>query len=124
VSAITINIVDENRAIHAQVLAADGDRLVGALAADPWTMEELERALPRFIQNRDPADFFSHWKAGTDSELWDAGILWIDLASRVVACQSTYSAVVQRGVSHIPCATSPIPSFVASFSECYVSEIC
>jgi hypothetical protein len=70
---------------------------VAALSAEPETIKELEAALERF--DKEPLCFQSLFseRCEIDEEPYDAGILVIDLAGRIVACESTYSHPGPKG---------------------------
>jgi hypothetical protein len=92
-SEIKLNLLDSYTSIRATVHGSVGDALVAALSAEPETVDELEVALRKFQRCRTiPASSLSR-SAGReiDETPYDAGILAIDLAARIVACESTYS---------------------------------
>lgn len=124
-SQIKLNIIDHKRVISGEVHGSDGDKIVAALAAEPDTIDELALAYSRFNQspnlqhhkpdsmlNQEPSSpaetdvvSYTHyhespfrWFAGyEDFEPYDAGILIVDLAARVVAIDSTYSMPSAQG---------------------------
>jgi hypothetical protein len=75
---------------------SDVDRLVAALAAEPETIAELDRAARRFMKT-DRADLFGSFRSGINDEPYDAGVVVIDLAARLVAYESTYSHPAKAG---------------------------
>jgi hypothetical protein len=92
-SEVKFNLVDSQSILVGTVHGSIGDLCVAALAAEPETIAEFEIALQRF--DPDPPSFkspccFSEYPA-IDDQPYDAGILIIDLAARVVVCNSTYS---------------------------------
>ncbi|SRR6266404_862640 len=115
-SELKLNLVDAKRVLHGTIHGSVADACVAALSAEPETIEELEAALARYIKPRNANGNFS-WFSSTqcptnsclsnpgplpgtpepsfrstlDTEPWDAGIVVIDLAARIVACESTYS---------------------------------
>ena len=98
-SEIKLNLLDSHTLLTATVHGSVGDALVAALSAEPETIDELETALKRF-QNCEsiPASSLHRQKRGPiDEHPWDAGILVIDLAARIVACESTYSLPTRKG---------------------------
>jgi hypothetical protein len=125
VSQIKLNIIDLTRVISGDMHGSEGDAIVAALAADPETIDELALAFARFTQSpnlqhhqhspilnqeqlspaQTDAASFTHyhespfrWFVGhEDFEPYDAGILIIDLAARVVAVDSTYSMPSAQG---------------------------
>ena len=96
-SEIRVNISDASETIHGDLHGSYTDALVAALAAEPETIEEYKHALSRFVKETDgwtPLKMFRH---GEDLEPWDAGILAIDLPSRVIGCESTYTYASAEG---------------------------
>src|SRR5690349_12173513 len=92
-SEIKLNLLDSHTSIHATVHGSVGDALVAALSAEPKTVDELEIALRRFQKCETiPASSLNRREGREIDEVpYDAGILVIDLAARIVACESTYS---------------------------------
>ena len=90
-SEIRLNLIDSNLTLTGTIHGSIGDACVAALSAEPETINELQAALERF--RKDPPDFASLFqtRAEPDTRPYDAGIMIIDLASRTVACDSTYS---------------------------------
>jgi len=117
-SEVKLNLVDAKRVLHGTIHGSVADSCVAALSAEPETIAELEAALARYIKPRDANGYFSwfsstqcptevcltnlgpsddksesthSFRSALDTEPWDAGIVVIDLAARIVACESTYS---------------------------------
>jgi len=117
-SEVKLNLVDAERVQHGTIHGSVADSCVAALSAEPETIAELEAALARYIKPRGADGYFSwfystqcptnlsltnlgsssqssettnDFRAALDTEPWDAGIVVIDLAARIVACESTYS---------------------------------
>jgi hypothetical protein len=65
---------------------------VAALSADPATLAELEFATERFVKRDDDGGFFGNLSPGSCAEPYDAGLLVIDLAARLVVVDSIYSS--------------------------------
>ena len=98
-SEIKLNLLDSHTLVVGTVHGSTGDRLVAALSAEPETIEELEAAFKRFEKD---GQVFGippcHSKrCEIDDRPWDAGILVIDLAARIVACESTYCSPSRGG---------------------------
>jgi len=91
-SEVRLNILDSNDAINGTVHGSVADAVVAALSAEPETIAELETALERFIKPLDDQKPFSSFHAGANEQPWDAGIVIVDLAARIVAAESSYSA--------------------------------
>jgi hypothetical protein len=112
-SEVKLNLVDAERVLHGTIHGSIADACVAALSAEPETIAELEAALARYIKPRDTNGYFA-WFSSThcptnsssssaesepiqdlrsalDTEPWDAGIVVIDLAARILTCDSTYS---------------------------------
>jgi hypothetical protein len=92
-SEIKLNLIDSQTILAGTIHASIGDRCVAALSAEPETIHELEAALVRFEKDLPSFYAFPMFSdtSRPDTEPYDAGILIIDLASRIVACDSTYS---------------------------------
>jgi len=110
-SEIKLILVDAERVVHGTIHGSVAHACVAALSAEPETVAELEAALARYIKPRDAGSCFASLRSeilpasspsdvvGTfassrfrfDTEPWDAGIMVIDLAARIVACESSYS---------------------------------
>ena len=114
-SEVKLNLVDAEQVRHGTIHASMADRCIAALSAEPETINELEAALTRYIKPRDSNEYFSWFTACPikfsfssetsdsqlrsvlDTEPWDAGIVVIDLAGRIVAIESTYSQPGPQG---------------------------
>lgn len=88
-SEVKLVLRDSTRDITDTCHGSTAQRLVAALSADPMTIEELDVALERFEAwaSRSP---FSIRQPGCDDEPWDAGLVVIDLAARLVVVDSIY----------------------------------
>jgi hypothetical protein len=99
-SEIRLNLVDSTSILSGTIHGSYGDRCVAALSAEPETILELEAALERF--EKDPLSFYNSPVFGVTSEIderpYDAGLLIIDLAARIVVCDSTYSCPGPNGL--------------------------
>lgn len=98
-SEIKLYLLDSHTCISATVHGSVGDALVAALSAEPDTVDELEFALSRFQKCTSiPASTLCRSnRCEIDETPYDAGILIIDLAARIVSCESTYSLPGPRG---------------------------
>jgi hypothetical protein len=112
-SEVKLNIVDAERVLHGTIHGSVADRCVAALSAEPETIGELEATLNRYIKPPDSCRHFAwfcsmpylstfdsssdgserscNYRPELDTVPWDAGIVVIDLAARIVAIESTYS---------------------------------
>jgi hypothetical protein len=99
-SELKLDLLDSHTTLVGTVHGSIGDRLVAALSAEPETIEELEAALKRFEKDATIFGFppCRGERCDIDDEPYDAGILVIDLAARIVACNSTYSLPGRDGV--------------------------
>src|SRR5438876_5771907 len=91
-SCIRLNLSDHEQTISGEVHGSIGDAAVAALSAKPETIHELELALARFVRRISDSSAFAPLHQGENFEPYDAGIVIIDLAARVVMIDSTYSA--------------------------------
>jgi hypothetical protein len=112
-SEVKLNLVDAERVLHGTIHGSVVDMCVAALSAEPETIAELEVTLSRYIKPLDSCRHFASFhsmaylskfnstpdaadssggdRPGLDTEPWDAGIVVIDMAARIVAIESTYS---------------------------------
>ncbi|PYS94603.1 MAG: hypothetical protein DMF64_00190 [Acidobacteria bacterium] len=96
-SSIRLNISDAERAINGEVHGCFGDAVVAALTAEPETIDELGLALARFIKPLSDLSPFAWLQQGESFEPYDAGVVVIDLAARIVAVDSSYSQPSAEG---------------------------
>jgi hypothetical protein len=98
-SEIKLNLIDAQQILHGTIHGSVADSAVAALSAEPETLAELEAALARFIKPVSANGPFGLFHAGRkiDDTPWDAGIVIIDLAARIVAVESTYSMPAPAG---------------------------
>jgi hypothetical protein len=98
-SEIKLNLIDSQRILHGTIHGSIGDRAVAALTAEPETIAELELALERYEKPSADEGFFSSFSKceSIDEELWDAGLMIIDLPARLVAVVSSYSRPSEEG---------------------------
>lgn len=113
-SEIKLILIDSESILEGTIHGSVGDRCVAALSAEPETIPELKAALARY--ERDPpilgSSYFHSSPAScavTDIKPYDAGILIIDLAARIVACESTYSRPGPEGRVDYHDGTQAIP---------------
>src|SRR5262249_16324682 len=95
-SEIKLNLVDSETILSGAIHGSIADRCVAALSAEPETIGELEAALERFEKSRYKFSLF-FTRSYFDPAPYDAGIMTIDLAARIIACESTYSQPGPRG---------------------------
>jgi hypothetical protein len=98
-SEIKLNLTDAQRTISGPIHGSVADACVAALSAEPETIKELEAALARYHKPNGDKSPFAWFRMADDidSEPWDAGIVIIDLAGRIIASESTYSRPSPEG---------------------------
>jgi hypothetical protein len=96
-SEVMLNVIDAQRAICGSLHGSVVGTIIAALSAEPETIAELEAAVARFIKPSIEANLFSRFRSGTCQQAWDAGIVFIDLAARIVCAESSYSAPQRDG---------------------------
>src|SRR6266536_6014036 len=111
-SEVKLNLSDAQQILHGTIHGSVADACVAALSADPETIDELKASLARYIKSTPPAletkgspnqvGLFASFRSAThiDPESWDAGLVIIDLAARLVFVQSSYSQQQQREVRY------------------------
>ncbi|MEO8436487.1 MAG: hypothetical protein ABI596_16435 [Pyrinomonadaceae bacterium] len=99
-SELTLNLIDAGGTLHGRIHGSVADAAIAALSAEPETIPELVAALARYIKPLDKP--FAWFRSGQriDAERWDAGIVIIDLTTRIVAAESSYSQPVHEGQIH------------------------
>jgi len=96
-SDVRLNILDASRAFCGTIHGSVANGAVAGLSAEPETIEELQDAVARFIKPVSDLRPFAAFDAGINDEPWDAGIIFIDLAARVVAAETSYSMPSAEG---------------------------
>ena len=96
-SEVKVVLRDASRSRSGTIHGACAARFVAALAADPVTLEELDVAIERFMPRHEGRSFFSWFHNGIDDEPWDAGLVVIDLAAKLVYAESTYTHYGRKG---------------------------
>jgi len=99
-SEVKLNLIDAQSILTGTIHGSIADSSVAALSAEPETIAELAAALGRYIRPQAEWGPFASFRSGCeiDSEPWDAGLVIIDLAARIVATESTYSQPQLEGV--------------------------
>jgi hypothetical protein len=107
-SEVKLNLIDSQEILHGIIHGSMADAAVAALSAEPETIAELQSALARYVKPREAGSPFASFcstkfslpsdgvginlpASSLDLQPWDAGIVVIDLAARIVAAESTYS---------------------------------
>ncbi|HEX3599605.1 MAG TPA: hypothetical protein VHU84_05645 [Lacipirellulaceae bacterium] len=95
-SEVRLVLRDRERDLSGTIHGSIADCAIAALSAEPETIDELEVAMRRF---HTPAEhrFFPRFHQGVDDEAHDAGLVVIDLAARLIVCDSTYSMPLHSG---------------------------
>ena len=94
-SEVRLNLVDARAVINGTVHGSIADTVIAALSAEPESIAELELALDRFSRfNYRP---FGSFRSGENTEPWDAGIVIVDLAARIIASESSYNQPSAQG---------------------------
>lgn len=92
-SEVKLNLVDAQQILIGTIHGSIADACIAALTAEPETIAELETALRRYIKPHHrfgPFDAFNT-ESEIDSQPYDAGLVIVDLAARIVAVESSYS---------------------------------
>jgi hypothetical protein len=92
-SLLRINLTDENQTISEEIHGSFAQAVVAALSADPTTIPELELALGRFSVGEN----FAWFTKRENLMPYDAGILIVDLAAKLVASDQNYAPITQKG---------------------------
>jgi hypothetical protein len=98
-SEIMLTLRDKDRAIRNTVHISDAGRMVAALEDEPESLAELAVAVRRFMWREPQEEAFRGYWQGPGHEPWDAGIMVIDMAARVIACESE---------ACVPCRTAGV----------------
>ena len=98
-SEVKLNLVDGGNTLVGEVHGSFADRCVAALSAEPETLGELASALARYQRPEDELGPFVLFQLSSevDPTPWDAGLVVIDLAARIVLVDSSYSAPGPEG---------------------------
>lgn len=95
-SEVRLIVRDATREVYGNRHGSFANAVIGALSADPETIDELEVALERFIAP-DEWSYLRGFMRGADDQPYDAGIVIVDLAARLIVCESTYSFAERQG---------------------------
>jgi len=93
---LVIRDADEDRSgtLHGSL----AECFIAALSADPVSLADLNAALDRFTLESPPHGYFPHFLHAIDAEPWDAGLVVIDMAARLVVIDSSYCSLGHKGV--------------------------
>lgn len=95
-SEVRLVVRDAQRSIYADRHGGFAESVIAALSAGPETIEELDRALDRFIAP-DEWSNFRGFHEGCDDRPYDAGLVVVDLAAALLVCDSTYCSASHEG---------------------------
>ncbi len=98
-SEVKLNLIDSQTILCGITHGSIANSAVAALSAEPETVAELEAALARYVNPSPHGSRFQCFEfiSSIDFDAWDAGVVIIDLAARIVAAESTYSRPGPRG---------------------------
>jgi hypothetical protein len=96
-SYVRLNIADSEKILSGEVHGGEAEAFVAALSAEPETVAELEYVFARFVRPSGASKPLARFAAHENFEPYDAGIVVIDLAARIIACDSTYFSPVRKG---------------------------
>lgn len=96
-SCVRFNISDRYVTIHGDLHGSFTDALIATLASEPETIAEFESASQRFIKTESDWSLLRGFKKYENLEPYDAGIVAIDLPSRTVGFETTYTIPVAHG---------------------------
>lgn len=92
-SQIRIVLTDSTHTLTEDVHGSIGAAIVASLAADPETIAELELALGRFCAGEN----FGWYSKSRDITPYDAGLVVVDLAAKMVLSDQNYTNIGPRG---------------------------
>ena len=96
-SEVRLVIRDANEDRSGTVHGSVADWFAAALSADPVSIAELDAAIDRYALQSPERGHLTHFRHDLNTEPWDAGLVVIDLAARLVMIDSTYSSPGHNG---------------------------
>lgn len=98
-SEVKLNLVSSQTILSGTIHGSVVESCIAALSAQPETVAELVTALGRYIKPTDDSNPFSWFRVGSDIDErpYDAGLVIIDLAARIIASESSYSSPRHEG---------------------------
>ena len=101
-SEVKLNLITSQTILNGTIHGSVVDSCIAALSAEPETIAELVAALERYIKPKDDLNPFAwfHIRSQIDERPYDAGIVIIDLAARIIAAESTYCHPQPEGEVH------------------------
>jgi len=97
-SEVKLVIRDANEDRSGTVHGCVAEWFIAALSADPVSLTELDAAVDRFALESPARGHFPYFRRAIDAEPWDAGLVVIDMAARLVVIDSSYSSPGRKGV--------------------------
>ncbi len=97
-SEVKFILRDAHRTVSSTWHGSCADAAVAALSADPETIEELEVAIERFMKPSGDGRWFRCFGGSLNDEPYDAGLVVIDLAARLISVESSYSSPGRKGM--------------------------
>ena len=102
-SYVRFNISDHYQCVSGDLHGSMTEPLIATLTAEPETIPEFESALRRFVKSESDWPPLRGFKRHEDLEPYDAGIVAIDLSSRTIGFDTTYSIPCAAGRVRVPC---------------------
>ena len=96
-SEVRFILRDAHRTVSSTWHGSCANAAVAALSADPETIEELEVAIERYMKPWGDGRWFRCFGGSLNDEPYDAGLVVIDLAARLIAAESSYSSPGRQG---------------------------
>lgn len=96
-SYVRFSISDRDGAVSGDLHGSMTEPMIAALTAEPETIAEFESALHRYIKSESDWPPLHGFRKHEDLEPYDAGIVAIDLPSRTVGYETTYSYPCAEG---------------------------
>lgn len=101
-SNVRFNISDKYQCISGDLHGSMTEPLIASLTAEPETIPEFESALRRYLKSESDWPTLHGFKRHEDLEPYDAGIVAIDLCSRTIGFDTTYSIPCAAGRVRVP----------------------
>jgi hypothetical protein len=91
-SELRLTLVDAHEILEGTIHGSVAEACVAALSAEPETIAELEAALERYMRKTGDTGLFTSFRNAVEVSTgsWDAGVVIIDLKSRIIAAESSY----------------------------------
>ncbi len=102
-SYVRFNISDRHQCVSGDLHGSMTEPMIASLTAEPETIPEFESALNRFVRSESDWPPLRGFKRYEDLEPYDAGVVAIDLSSRTVGFDTTYSLPSKAGRVRVRC---------------------